>query len=164
MARTRHDLLAINRKAIGFTFINDGKWVSDYVKIDGLLKYSLTFVRSMHTRMNAVQSHQPYYWNRVFPIETDGVAAFDFNISKEKMKSVISMGEKYSRRFFDVRQQMIESRGPLPRNLFIPTPKLRNMGIEFLSNELLDDTFIYQTNPAKFKWNKLPIEKCFSCA
>lgn len=157
------EILAINRKAIGFTLISDGKWVPDYVPIDGLLKYSLTFVKSMHTRMHVLQSCQPYFWDRVIPIETSGVGTMDFDIDKNKLKQIINSGQNASKRFFDHRAQMILEYGPLPRNLFIPNFRLRNSGIEHLSDDLIENSMIYQTNPSKFSSNKLPIERCFSC-
>jgi predicted acylesterase/phospholipase RssA len=157
------EILAINRKAVGFTLVTDGKWVPDFIHIDGLLKYSLTFVQSMHTRMHVLQSSQPYFWDRVVPIETHGVGTIDFEVDKLKLRKTIDAGRKASKRFFDARAQIISEYGPLPRNLFIPNPRLRYNGIEYLSNDLIENSMIYQTHPGKFAWNKLPIERCFSC-
>jgi NTE family protein len=157
------EVLALNRKAVGFTLINDGKWVSDYIPIDGLLKYSFTFIKSMHTRLHAIQSCQPYFWDRVVPIETYDVSTMDFDIDKIKLKRTIDSGQNSARRFFDSRNEIIKEHGPLPRNLFIPNPRLRYNGIEYLSNDLIEHTNIYQTNPSMFSSNDLPIERCFSC-
>jgi predicted acylesterase/phospholipase RssA len=157
------EILGINRKAIGFTLISDGKWVPDYCHIDGLLKYSLTFIKSMHTRMHAAQSCQCYFWDRVVPIETYGVSTMDFDIDKLKLKQTIDSGMRTAKRFFDERADMILKRGPLPRNLFIPNPRLRHDGIEYLSDDLIEHCSIYSTNRNNYAWNKLPIERCFSC-
>lgn len=157
------EILAINRKAIGFTLINDGKWVPDYTHIDGLLKYSLTFIQSMHTRMHALQCNQPHFWNRVVPIETHGLSVMEFEADKQKIRRAVDAGKKAAKRFFDNRAQIIAKDGPLPRNLFIPNFRLKYGGIEHLSDDMIEHTMIYQTNPAKFSWNKLPIEHCFSC-
>jgi predicted acylesterase/phospholipase RssA len=156
------EILGINRKAIGFTLITDGKWVPDYVHIDGLLKYSLTFVKSMHTRMHVLQSSQSHFWERVVPIETYDVDSLDFDVDKNKLKTIIESGQRSSKRFFDDRAKMISTYGPLPRNLFIPNFRLRYNEIDYLSDDLIEHTAIYKTN-GKFSWNKLPIEKCFSC-
>lgn len=150
------ELLAINRKAIGFTLVNEGKWVPDYTEIDNILKYSLTFVRSMHTQMHLLQSHQPYFWDRVIPIETYGIDSTDFDINKSKIQKLIWTGRNTARDFFDRRENMIKTNGPLPRNLFIPGPRLQKGGIEYISDDLLENTMIYQTNGKRFKSNKLP--------
>lgn len=157
------EILAINRKAVGFTLVTDGKWVPDYIHIDGLLKYSLTFVKSMHSRMHVLQSCQPHFWDRVVPIETYGVGTIDFDVDKDKLRRTIDSGQEASRKFFDNRDAMIAKYGPLPRNLFIPNCRLRYNGIEYLSDNLIENTMIYQTHPGKFSWNRLPIERCFSC-
>ena len=157
------EILAINRKAVGFTLVTDGKWVPDYIHIDGLLKYSLTFVQSMHTRMHVLQSSQAHFWDRVVPIETHGIGTTDFEVDKVKLRRTIESGQKASKRFFDQRAEMISTYGPLPRNLFIPNCRLRYKGVEYLSDDLIENAMIYQTNPSKFMWNKLPIERCFSC-
>jgi predicted acylesterase/phospholipase RssA len=150
------ELLAINRRAIGFTLVNEGKWVPDYTEIDGILKYSLTFVKSLHTRMHVLQSHQPYFWDRVIPIETHGLDSTNFDVDKSKLQKVIFTGQKAARDFLNRRQAMIQTNGPLPRNLFIPGPRLQNGGIQYISDDLLENTMIYQTNGKRFKCNKLP--------
>jgi predicted acylesterase/phospholipase RssA len=158
------EILAFNRKAIGFTLINDGKWVPEYVNIDGLLKYSLTFIKTMHTRMHAMQSSQPYFWDRVVPIETYGVGTIDFDADKNKIIQIIESGKNASKRFFDNRETMILENGPLPNNLFIPNHRLRKNGIEYLSDDLIENSSCYSTNHNNGKaWNQLPIERCFSC-
>lgn len=157
------EILGINRKAVGFTLVTDGKWVPDYIHIDGLLKYSLTFVQSMHTRMHVLQCNQPYFWDRIVPIETYGVSTTDFDVDKIKLQQTIDSGQRAAKRFFDHRSEMISKYGPLPQNLFIPNCRLRYKGIEYLSDDLIENTMIYQTHPGKFAWNKLPIEHCFSC-
>ena len=157
------EILAFNRKAIGFTLINDGKWVPEYVNIDGLLKYSLTFIKSMHTRMHAIQSSQPYFWDRVIPIETYGVGTVDFDLDKGRLNQIVESGRNAAKRFFDNRDTMILENGPLPENLFIPNPRLKNNGINYLSDDLIENSYCYCINHNGSAWNKLPIERCFSC-
>lgn len=149
------ELLAINRRAIGFILVNEGKWFPDYIEIDSILKYSLTFVKSLHTRIHILQSHQPYFWDRVVPIETYGLESTDFDVDKSKLQKVIFAGQKAARDFLNRRQAMIQTNGPLPRNLFIPVPRLQNRGF-YISDDLLENTMIYQTNGNRFKCNKLP--------
>ena len=144
------EILAFNRKAVGFTLVHNGKWVPDYTEISSLMKYSLTFVQSMHKRIQAMQSHQPYFWDRIAPIETTGITATDFGVEKEKMLKLIESGEKCAREYFDRRATMIKDHGPLPKNLFIPNYRLQNAGVKCVSDDLLEKTRIYQTNPSRF--------------
>jgi predicted acylesterase/phospholipase RssA len=143
------EILAFNRKAVGFTLVHNGKWVPDYTEIPSLLKYGLTFIQAMHKRIQAMQSHQPYFWDRVAPIETTGITATDFGLEKEKVLKLIESGEKCAREYFDRRAAMIRERGPLPQNLFIPNYRLQHAGVRCLSDDLLEKTRIYQTNPGR---------------
>jgi len=155
------EILGFNRKAIGFTLVSDGKWVPDYVYIDDIFKYLTTFVQSIHTKMHVLQSNQPYFWERIVPIETHGIGTIDFDVDKNKLERVIEAGRLSTQRFLDCRQHMIRTYGPLPNNLFIPNDRLRYNGIEYLSDDLIENTMIYQTNPSKFSWNKLPLQSSF---
>ena len=143
------EILAFNRKAIGFTFMHNGKWVPDYVEVGNLMKYSLTFIQALHKQIQAIQSQQPYFWDRVVPIETHGVAATDFEAGRDKLLKLVESGEAAAKKFFDQREQMIRNYGPLPRNLFIPSPRLRYNGIKYISDDLIENSRIYQTNPSR---------------
>lgn len=143
------EVLAFNRKAIGFTLVHNGQWVPDYVEIANLMKYSLTFVQAMHKRIQAMQSHQPYFWDRIAPIETTGITATDFGTERDKLIKLIESGERGARAYFDRRAALIHQRGPLPRNLFIPNFRLQHAGVKCVSDDLLEKTRIYQTNPGR---------------
>jgi len=153
------EILAFNRKAIGFKIISYGRWVPDYVKIDGLLKYALTFVDSLHNRIHVIQSHQPYFWDRVVPIDTYGITTFMFDADKESLEKVVKSGRDHARQFLQRRQELIQTHGPLPRNLFIPNHRLRYHGIEYISDELIENTHVYQTNAERFSTNRIPVVK-----
>lgn len=144
------EILAFNRKAIGFTLISDGKWVPEYSPINNILQFAMTFVRSLHKRIQMIQSNQPYFWNRVITIETYGVDLMDFGLPSDKVLQLIQSGQDSAARYFDKRAAMIKEYGPLPGNLFIPSPRLRDAGVRYLSDELIENTRIYQTNPAHF--------------
>lgn len=150
------EILGFNRKAVGFTLVSHGKWVPDYVEIDGLLKYSLTFISNLRNRINISQSQQPYFWNRIVPVETYGVDSIDFDLDESLMKRLIQSGQESARLYLDRREAMIEKHGPLPRNLFIPSHRLRCQGVSNLSNDFLEYTQIYATNPEKFLLNDIP--------
>lgn len=153
------DILAFNRKAIGFTLVSRGRWSPDYVKIDNLINYSLSFIRSMHNRIHSIQSHQPYYWDRVIPIEIFDVSSISFNTDKKVLSRLIDSGTKCSSIGLDKRAMMIAQQGPLPRNLFIPNPTLRCPEKYIISDDLIENTQLYQTNPEKFLNNKIPYDK-----
>ena len=150
------EILGFNRKAVGFTLVSNGKWVPDYVKVNGLLKYSLTFISSLRNRINISQSQQPYFWNRIVPVETYGVDSVDFDVNENLMKRLIQSGQESAKLYLDRREAMIEKHGPLPKNLFIPSHRLRCQGISNLSNDFLEYTQIYTTNPEKFLLNEIP--------
>jgi NTE family protein len=137
-------ILGFNRKAIGFTIMNNGKWVPDYVEITNVFKYAVTCMQSMHKKIHIIQSQQPYYWDRVASIETYGVSGTDFGASQEKLDKLVQSGKDTASAFFDQREKMIQEQGPLPRNLFIPNPRLK---ITHLSDDHIENTRIYQTNP-----------------
>lgn len=151
------EILAFNRKAVGFMLVSGGRWVPPYVPIDGLARYSLTFIESLRNRINVFQSHQPYYWSRVVPIETYGIGTVDFGAGPEAMKRLVQSGQESASLYLDRREAMIKKWGPLPRNIFIPNYRLRCQGKDWISNELIDETQIYQTNPEKFGFNWVPL-------
>lgn len=142
------EILGFNRKAIGFILMNNGQWMPNYVEITSLLNYATTFMQSMHKRITVMQSQQPYFWERVVPIETYGVSGTDFNIDRDKLKMLIASGRKATQTYLDQRNAMLQTYGPLPKNLFIPNPRLLSNGIEYISDDLIDHTRIYQTNPS----------------
>jgi len=144
------EILAFNRRAVGFTLVNGGQWVPEFVKIASLLKYSLTFINAIHSKLKMIQSHQPYFWDRVVRIETFGMDGLNFGTGNEALKKVIKEGEESTDRFLDGREKIFLERGPLPENLFIPSPRLRHNGVDYVSDDLIDNTRIYQTNPRKF--------------
>lgn len=149
------EILGFNRKAVGFTLIHNGKWVPDFVDITNLMRYSLTFIQAMHKRIQIIQSHQPFFWDRVAPIETAGVVGTDFGVEKEKLLGLIKSGEEATRKYLDQRAEMLQKFGPLPRNLFIPSHRLQHSGFQCLSDDLIESTKIYQTNPSKFRIGKI---------
>lgn len=144
------ELLAVNRKALGFVLIANGRWAPEYTRIDGLFKYIFTFIKSLHNRIHSLQGSQSYFWDRTVPIDTEDVEAMDFEISKNKMVRLIETGREATRKFLTARKTMIERRGELPSNLFIPNYRLRYQGIDDVPNEYLLHTKIYQTNTHKF--------------
>ena len=144
------EVIAFNRRAIGFTLVNGGQWVPEFVKITNLLRYSLTFINVIHSRLKLLQSHQPYFWDRVARIETFGLEGLNFTTKKEALIKVIKEGELTTDRFLDKREQMFLEKGSLPENLFIPSPRLRHNGVNYVSDDLIDSTRICQTNPRKF--------------
>lgn len=150
------EILAFNRRAVGFTLVSDGKWVPDYVPVDGLTKYALTFISGLRNRINIFQSHQPYFWNRVVPIESYGVDSVDFDAGPEAMKRLVQSGQESTKLYLDRREAMIGHYGPLPGNLFIPNHRLRTQGVEYISNDFTELMPIYQTNPEKFAMNQIP--------
>ena len=150
------EILGFNRRAVGFTLVEHGKWVPDYVQVDGLTKYALTFISGLRNRINVFQSHQPYFWNRVVPIETHGVDSIDFDAGPEAMQRLVQSGQESTRLYLDRREAMIGRYGPLPGNLFIPNHRLRTQNIEYLSNDFTETMLIYQTNPEKFAMNQIP--------
>lgn len=153
------EILAFNRKAIGFKLVYYGKWVPDYTEIDGILKYSLTFIESLHNRIHVMQSHQPYFWDRVIPIDVYEASTFAFDINRESLEKLVLIGRETTRQFLQKRKDMIYMRGPLPRNLFIPNHRLRYHGIEYISDDLIENSQIYQTNAEKFSTNRIPIHR-----
>jgi len=140
------EVLGFNRKAIGFTLLNHGKWAPDYVHISNLLNYAMTFLQSMHKRIHIIQSQQPYFWDRVVPIETYGIDTMNFDASQEKLEKLIQSGEESTRMYLDERDTMILEKGPLPRNLFIPNPRFQ---IDSFPDDFIQNTQIYQTNPSR---------------
>ena len=144
------EVLAYNRRAIGFTLVNNGQWVPEFVRIANLLKYSLTFVNVIHSRLKMIQSHQPYFWDRVVRIETNGIDGLNFGTGNEDLKRVVKQGELAADLFFDKRERIFLEKGPLPDNMFIPSPRLRHNGVVHISDDLIDQTKLYQTNPKKF--------------
>lgn len=144
------EILAFNRRAIGFTLVNNGQWVPEFVHITSLLKYSLTFVNAIHSRLKMLQSHQPYFWDRVVRIETYGIDGLNFGTASDELIKIIREGEASTNRFLDNRERMFLEKGSLPENLFIPSPRLRHNGVNYVSDDLIDQTKLYQTNPHKF--------------
>lgn len=151
------EILAFNRKAIGFKVISDGRWVPDYTEINGILKYSLTFIESLHNRIHVMQSHQPYFWDRIIPIDTHGINTLSFDIDKKSLERMVHSGRECTNKFLQQRRDMINNHGPLPKNLFIPNHRLRYHGIEYISDDLIENSHIYQTNAEKFSTNKIPV-------
>ena len=151
------EIIAFNRKAVGFMLVSNGRWVPPYVNIDSITRYSLTFIESLRNRINVFQSHQPYYWSRVVPIETYGVGTVDFKAGPEAMKRLVRSGQESASLYLDRREAMIKKWGPLPRNIFIPNYRLRCQKQDWISNELLEETQIYQTNPENFGYNWIPV-------
>lgn len=151
------EVLAFNRKAIGFKVMSNGKLTPDYTNIDCLLQYSLTFIDSLHNQIHSSQCNQPYFWDRIVPIDTYGINTFTFDIDDETMEKILESGREHTRKFLTKRNEMIRIKGPLPKNLFIPNHRLRYHGIEFLSDELIENTAIYQTNPENFSSNIIPM-------
>lgn len=141
------EVLGFNRKAIGFLLMKNNVWFPDYANIDSLLKYGMSFIKCMHTKMHMLQSNQSYFWNRIIPIDTQEVDAIDFGTNHKHLLNLIISGQLAASQFFDKRQNMLRMHGPLPKNLFIPSYRLRQNGIEYLPDNLLDYTMIYQTNP-----------------
>ena len=138
--------LGFNRKSVAFTLMPDNTPENRYCDINNIVKYTLTFINCLHEKLHVVQSQQPYYWQRVVPVNTCGVKTLDFDIKKEKIIQCINAGRETAAIFLDRRERLIKSEGPLPRNLFIPNDYLRLQGHNYLPNSLIEHTAIYQTN------------------
>lgn len=156
------EIIGFNRKTIGFLPIDNGKFYPDYFDIDNILDYSLAVIKTLHNKIHLDQTHQPYFWERIVPIETASINAIDFDISGENMKFLIESGYRATSKFLDQRKKMIEKDGPLPKNLFIPNMRLQCCGVEYISDDLISDTQIYQTNPTKFNLNEVETAHLYS--
>lgn len=141
----RGEILAFNRKAIGFTLMHKGRWTPEYTEINSLIQHTMAFIHTMTKKIQTEQSLQPYFWNRIVPIDTGGVLSTEFDIGKEKLLGLIEEGRRATKEFLDRREKEIRERGPLPDNLFIPNFRLQNAGVKCLSNDLLEKTSIYKT-------------------
>jgi len=117
----------------------------------------MTFIESLHNRIHVMQSHQPYFWDRVIPIDTYDINTFTFDINKDSLKRIVESGRESARRFLQRRKDMLYTNGPLPQNLFIPNHRLRYHGIEYISDDLIENSYIYQTNAEKFSTNRIPV-------
>lgn len=134
-------ILGYNRKAVGFTIINNGKWCPDRVDIDNLLNYSYTFVSAMHTKIQMLQSHQPYFWNRVVPIDTGDVKTLSFDVDCCEMKRIMDVGRRSTRRYLENRERN------LPGNMFIP------VNGEYIDNDDLSYAKVCVRDCKKFNEN-----------
>ena len=156
------EIIGFNRKTIGFLPIDDGKFYPDYFNIENILEYSLAVIKTLHNQIHLEQTNQPYFWERVVPIETGNINSIDFDISVESMKFLIESGYKAATKFLDRRAEMISQKGPLPKNLFIPNMRLQACGVKYISDDLISETQIYQTNPTKFNLNEVPTAHLYS--
>jgi len=147
-------LTGVNRKAIGFIPLHHGSWTSGYNQVNDLVKFSSSLVNGIHNRLHVLQSNQPYFWERTIAIETGDVFSRDFDLTREQKLSLYEAGYQATKDYLEKRRAVMKVHGPLPDNLFIPvtytastetnaTPKL-------LTNEELENTLVYQTNPDAF--------------
>lgn len=141
---TNGEVLGYNRKSVAFAFLPERK---EYYEVDNIIKYTYAFISCLHTHLHSIQTRQPYFQNRVASIDSAGVTTLDFKISGEKIKTCIEAGKVTAREFLERREEMIRTKGPLPRNLFIPNDHLRLMGYSYLPNSMIEETILYQTNP-----------------
>lgn len=154
-------ILGFNRKAIGFFTISNGLWGPNQTNVKNFMDYSARLLETMFRHQERLQSHQPFFWERCIPIETDGHSPIDFSINQEWIDRLVNSGYETCQKFLKERAQMIKESGNLPENLFIPlifhkpipeydnwikTPNMSNW-IPVLTNNNLRDTLIYQTNP-----------------
>ena len=149
------EIIAYNRRAIAFTLVSNGKWCPDHVEITNLFSYAFTFASVLHHCIHAMKSHQPYFWDRVVPIECFDNKPFDFQAKPEQIKQLYMSGMANTHKFLEKRERILREKGPLPRNLFIPSYRLRYHGIEYVSDSMVDYTQIYQTNPENFRKNSI---------
>lgn len=136
------ELLAVNRKAIGFAIISDQP---KYTEIRNVFGYTETFVKAIHAHMHTLKCHQPYFWERTGIIRVQGTQSTDFGVDRQRLRETIEIGRVYAKAFLDRRDCMLQQHGPLPRNLFIPVH-----GDGYVSDDLLENTMVYQTNPGRF--------------
>jgi NTE family protein len=153
-------LLGINRKAIGAFTTSNGQWGPPQTQVDGFMKFSTTLIATMFRQLEILQSHQPYFWDRVIPINTFGHSPVDFDITTDCTDKLIKSGYDETEKFLEERRQMIRTRGKLPGNLFIPIAHHQkvteegsvpvagtNTWIFPLTNDNLRDTLFYSPNP-----------------
>lgn len=146
--------LAYNRKAVGFILVENGQIAADYQAIDSIYKFSVEVVKTLHTNMMINQSQQPYFWDRVVPIDVH-IDTMAFDASREDLNKTVEAGRTAMRGFLNSRRAMIKEHGRLPNSLFIPSDQLVLAGVTRLSNTLLENTKIYETNPCNFASNKI---------
>ena len=150
------EILAYNRKAIGFKIMPCEKWVPEYTEINSFFKYTMAFIDSLHNKIHVDQSNQPYFWDRVVPINTCGVNMLTLDITPNTIMKIVNIGMKCAQKFLQKRREMIQINGPLPENLFIPSHRLRHHGIEHLSDDLVENTHIYKTNSRRYFNRNIP--------
>ena len=155
------EIVGFNRRAIAFMPVEEGRWTSDFTPIHNIVDFSLSVIRTMHNSIHIAQGNQEYFWERIVPIETSDVSAIDFDIRPESVAQLIASGQNATAKYLDRRAQMIQEKGPLPENLFIPNLRLQCCGVESLDDSLISGTKIYQTNPTNFNINKIAIAHLF---
>lgn len=148
------EIIGFNRKVVGFVLVENGKWAEDYKKIDTIFKFSEEIIKSLHSNLIIQQSHQPYFWDRVVPIDSC-VNSLQFDATLNDLQNAIEAGKKAAKVFLDKREAMISKHGPLPTNLFIPNERLIIQGATHLSNNLIRNTKLFQTSPDNSAYNKV---------
>lgn len=148
------EILGFNRKVVGFVLVENGKWAEDYKNIDTIFKFSEEIIKSLHSNLIIQQSQQPYFWDRVVAIDVS-VDTLQFDATLQDLNNTIEAGKKATKKFLDQRISTISKYGPLPENLFIPNDRLIIQGVTHLSNNLIKNTKVYQTDPDNFAYNKI---------
>lgn len=95
----KSDGYVLNHETLGFRLdsekeidFNQSNWSNVPKDIDNILNYAMSLVGFMHTMANKKHLHKND-WNRTIFIDTKDVNTTDFDISKEKINSLIESGE-----------------------------------------------------------------------